>query len=219
MTTETIALYTTVCPVSDATKTPAPTATTEASLPWTTSTVYTTRVYTITSCAPEVTNCPVNHVTTETIPWYTTVCPVTATATSTPAGPAGPGGASFPEITAIGQPSAGAPVVEAANPTSAVGSSSLQTLVKPATSVGAPQGSSGESSAVYSSPSQPTQPAGAGSPYPSGSAGNAAPSGSWSGVPTGPSTIPSIPGANGASVMSAGLVGLAIVLAAQVLVM
>lgn len=42
----------------------------------TTSTVYDTKVYTVTSCAPTVTNCPVGHVTTETVGVYTTVCPV-----------------------------------------------------------------------------------------------------------------------------------------------
>ncbi|KAH7140972.1 hypothetical protein EDB81DRAFT_799230 [Dactylonectria macrodidyma] len=43
----------------------------------TTSTVYDTKVYTVTSCAPTVTNCPVGHITTETVGVYTTVCPVT----------------------------------------------------------------------------------------------------------------------------------------------
>ncbi|RSL41721.1 hypothetical protein CEP53_012590 [Fusarium sp. AF-6] len=43
---------------------------------YTTSTVYTTKTYTITKCPPTVTDCPVGHVTTETIPVYTTVCPV-----------------------------------------------------------------------------------------------------------------------------------------------
>ncbi|KAM3531354.1 hypothetical protein MY4038_004517 [Beauveria bassiana] len=57
---------------------------TTSSQEWTTSTVYTTRTYTITSCAPTVTNCPgKGHVVTETIPLYTTVCPVTPTATAT----------------------------------------------------------------------------------------------------------------------------------------
>ncbi|KAG5984586.1 hypothetical protein E4U55_004137 [Claviceps digitariae] len=46
----------------------------------TTSTVYTTKIHTITACPPQVTECPGrNHTTvvTETIPLYTTVCPVT----------------------------------------------------------------------------------------------------------------------------------------------
>ncbi|KAH8687119.1 WSC domain-containing protein [Tricladium varicosporioides] len=42
------------------------------------STVYTTSVYTVTSCAPTVSNCPaeIGKVVTMTIPLYTTVCPV-----------------------------------------------------------------------------------------------------------------------------------------------
>jgi chitinase len=48
---------------------------------WTTSTVYSTKTYTITSCAPTVTNCPgkIGQVTTEVVAISTTICPVTAT--------------------------------------------------------------------------------------------------------------------------------------------
>lgn len=148
--------------------------------------------------------------TTETIPWYTTVCPVTATAT-----PVGPGSVVFPQNTEVGQPSLVGPVVEAAYPTA---SSSLQTLVKPATSVGVPQGSPAGSSVAPGSSSKPTAPAGPPS-YPTGGSGNASPSGSWSGVPVGPSSVPGIPEANAASVMSASLFGLVIVMAAQVFVL
>ncbi|KAI1448204.1 hypothetical protein F5Y02DRAFT_375252 [Annulohypoxylon stygium] len=51
----------------------------------TTSTVYSTNVYTITSCAPDVTNCParLGQVTTDLVSLYTTICPVTATETKT----------------------------------------------------------------------------------------------------------------------------------------
>ncbi|RYP71756.1 hypothetical protein DL770_008074 [Monosporascus sp. CRB-9-2] len=61
---------------------------------FTTSTVYSTNVYTITSCAPEVSNCPVSigQVTTEVVAISTTVCPVTEVAdkkTPSPA-PEGP---------------------------------------------------------------------------------------------------------------------------------
>lgn len=68
-------------------------------VPWTTSTVYATSVYTITSCAPTVTNCPakIGKVTTDIISLYTTYCPVSATETSAgvsytpaPSVPAGP---------------------------------------------------------------------------------------------------------------------------------
>ncbi|KAK9782518.1 putative GH16 domain-containing protein [Seiridium cardinale] len=57
-------------------------ATTSTDLPdYMTSTVYTTRVQTVTSCAPTVTTYPVGGevVVTETVPLYTMVCPVTAT--------------------------------------------------------------------------------------------------------------------------------------------
>ncbi|TEY68334.1 hypothetical protein BOTCAL_0119g00070 [Botryotinia calthae] len=56
-----------------------------SAIQYTTSTAYVTTVYTITSCAATVTDCPgrIGSVTTETISSYTTVCPVTATATST----------------------------------------------------------------------------------------------------------------------------------------
>ncbi|RNJ59876.1 hypothetical protein D7B24_001114 [Verticillium nonalfalfae] len=76
VTTETIAISTTVCPVSEADKT-KPT-TTPTPTQFTTSTVYMTNVRTITSCPPQVPNCPGGtHVTTETIALSTTVCPVT----------------------------------------------------------------------------------------------------------------------------------------------
>ncbi|PNY28992.1 Uncharacterized protein TCAP_01089 [Tolypocladium capitatum] len=62
----------------------------------TTSTVFATSVHTITSCAPEITNCPARAsggtaVVTVTIPVSTTICPVTETMTMT--GPAPVGGA------------------------------------------------------------------------------------------------------------------------------
>ncbi|KAM3462576.1 hypothetical protein NHJ6243_003977 [Beauveria neobassiana] len=79
--TETIALYTTVCPVTKTNHIP-PKPTAKPSQPteeMTTSSVYTTKTYTITSCAPSVPDCPVGHVTTETIFVSTTVCPVTKT--------------------------------------------------------------------------------------------------------------------------------------------
>jgi len=55
----------------------------------TTSTVYATSVYTITSCAPTVTDCParIGQVTTDIISLYTTVCPVTETESKTSSAP------------------------------------------------------------------------------------------------------------------------------------
>ncbi|KAF5561532.1 endochitinase 2 precursor [Fusarium napiforme] len=71
--TETIPLYTTVCPVTGKAKP------TNFAVPsqYETKTVYTTSVHTVTSCPPEVVDCPYGSVTTETIPVYTTICPVT----------------------------------------------------------------------------------------------------------------------------------------------
>ncbi|RDW58750.1 hypothetical protein BP6252_13226 [Coleophoma cylindrospora] len=74
VTTETIAVYTTICPVAEAKTSTVPKIT---SIPagYTMSTVYATKIYTITSCAATVTNCPVGKVTTETSSLYTTICP------------------------------------------------------------------------------------------------------------------------------------------------
>ncbi|KAM3441598.1 hypothetical protein NHJ13734_002743 [Beauveria thailandica] len=92
--TETISLYTTVCPVTKTNHLP-PKPTAKPSQPteeMTTSTVYTTKTYTISSCPPSVPNCPIGQVTTETKFVSTTVCPVTDVAQ--PTHPAGkpPGG-------------------------------------------------------------------------------------------------------------------------------
>jgi len=88
--TRTIATSTTVCPVTvTSTSTPAPTWPHNGG--WTTSTVYSTKVYTISKCPPTVTNCPYGHVTTELVPVSTTVCPVTDKWTVVPK-PTGPGG-------------------------------------------------------------------------------------------------------------------------------
>lgn len=75
--TRTIAVSTTVCPVT-ITADDEPTATPSWPAGWTTSTVYATRTHTITSCAPTVTNCPGKfpYVTTEVVPVSTTVCPI-----------------------------------------------------------------------------------------------------------------------------------------------
>ncbi|KAL6917844.1 hypothetical protein ACHAPO_000347 [Fusarium lateritium] len=82
--TETIPLYTTVCPVTDKAK-PTGYASQYAAPPqYETRTVYTTSVHTITKCAPGVVNCPYGSVTTETVPVYTTICPVTEADKPTP---------------------------------------------------------------------------------------------------------------------------------------
>jgi len=56
---------------------------TSSATEWTTSTLYSTRTYTVTSCAPTVTNChnggKNGSYVTEVVPYTTTVCPVTQT--------------------------------------------------------------------------------------------------------------------------------------------
>lgn len=102
VTTETVIDYTTICPVTEsdlrtgaATKTggigSAQTLTIAGGNQFTTSTVYTTRVSTVTACPSSVKDCPASqrttYVTTDTIIDYTTVCPVTATAAGSGARP------------------------------------------------------------------------------------------------------------------------------------
>ncbi|KAI1107119.1 hypothetical protein F4804DRAFT_298619 [Jackrogersella minutella] len=93
VTTEIISIGTTVCPVTASGLLPEPTATASASEGFTTSTVEVTKVYTITSCKPTVTNCPVGVVTTE-VSTTTTVCPIgSASPSSGPGKSAGNTGA------------------------------------------------------------------------------------------------------------------------------
>jgi len=54
-----------------------------------TSTLYATSTYTVTSCKPTVTNCHAGAVVTEVVPYTTTVCPVTVTPTYTYVKPTG----------------------------------------------------------------------------------------------------------------------------------
>jgi chitinase len=72
--TDTIEITTTFCPYESS----SAAVTTTSAPAQTTLTIYTTTVYTVTSCAPTVTNCPakLGAVTTETIIDYTTVCPI-----------------------------------------------------------------------------------------------------------------------------------------------
>jgi hypothetical protein len=83
VTTDVISLYTTICPVTETEssstwiRTSTPSAPITSETPWTTSTIYTTKEYTITSCPPEVTNCPVSSKTSS-VETYTTSCPVSS---------------------------------------------------------------------------------------------------------------------------------------------
>ncbi|BCS01966.1 uncharacterized protein AKAW2_60230A [Aspergillus luchuensis] len=86
---------TTICPLK-ATKTASTLRPVDVTFPaapkMTTSTVFTTKVYTITACPPWVSNCPASDkttsYTTEIIPLYTTNCPVTSETTDAYAIPA-----------------------------------------------------------------------------------------------------------------------------------
>ncbi|KAF5003686.1 hypothetical protein FDECE_9771 [Fusarium decemcellulare] len=66
-----------------------------------TSTIYTTEITTITSCAPEVPDCPATQgtpvVVTETVPLTTTICPVTETRVETNPAPGQTGPATVPQ--------------------------------------------------------------------------------------------------------------------------
>ncbi|KAM0244258.1 hypothetical protein ACHAQJ_010767, partial [Trichoderma viride] len=120
---------------------------------YSTSTVFTTSLRTITQCPPEVTNCPTRPKTvTDTIALYTTICPVTAAegshpsssapAGSSPSGPAGsPSGAGGapPAQTSGGSSAAttgGVPPVGSGSPSGPAGSS-------PSGSAGSPSGGAG----------------------------------------------------------------------------
>lgn len=80
----------TKAPVTTGPSTAVPTSTghwgnnTISDSPTLTSTILRTTVYTVTSCAPTVTNCPLGHVTTATLTDYTTWCPGNPTITSAP---------------------------------------------------------------------------------------------------------------------------------------
>ncbi|KAF5985908.1 membrane ycf1 [Fusarium coicis] len=73
VTTKSYPVSTTVCPITEEHSKPTGYAPPE----YTTKTVYSTKVYTVTKCGPEVKDCPYGSVTTETVPVSTTVCPVT----------------------------------------------------------------------------------------------------------------------------------------------
>lgn len=162
-------------------------ATGPATTQYSTSTIYTTKVHTVTACPPEVTNCPLGEKTTEVIPVYTTVCPVTSEK-AVPTYPAGGNGDH-------GSPSAPAPV-----PTYPAGEKGSPSAPAPVPTY--PGGEKGSPSAPAP---VPTYPAGEkGSPstpapaatYPAGGHGGSdspsAPAGSYSAATPG-SAIPTYP--------------------------
>ncbi|SCO80369.1 uncharacterized protein FRV6_04582 [Fusarium oxysporum] len=86
VTTKSYPVSTTVCPITEEHSKPTGYAPPE----YTTKTVYSTKVYTVTKCGPEVKDCPYGSVTTETVPVSTTVCPVTEEHPAKPTGYAPP---------------------------------------------------------------------------------------------------------------------------------
>lgn len=104
-----------------------------------TSTVYSTSYSTITSCAPEVTNCPIKSgetaVTTVVVPAYTTICPITETQTAVYSS-----GATTPYATGVVSSTTPATPEESTSsnsPVQGTGSAAVgtTTLAAPATSV------------------------------------------------------------------------------------
>jgi hypothetical protein len=92
-----------------------------------TSTIFTTSIQTITSCAPTVTNCPANSVVTTivTIPVSTTICPITETQTVVESSPVTvPGSGS-------GSPSASTPVVGGSSSSAVSSAKPVETLPCP----------------------------------------------------------------------------------------
>lgn len=120
---------------------------TPAVVSYSTSTVYATELHTITSCAPEVTNCPASSgtpaVVTSVVAISTTVCPVTATETPVASAPAGT--PSAPASSGVeGSESSPAPSAPAQPATTSFSTSTIfSTAVSTSTTVNE-QGSSSE---------------------------------------------------------------------------
>ncbi|KAH8820864.1 concanavalin A-like lectin/glucanase domain-containing protein [Xylogone sp. PMI_703] len=168
VTTDTIILSTTICPVTE-TETPAPSATATSAqggnagsgnpAESTISTVYTTRVYTITSCAPTVTDCParIGQVTTDIVSLYTTICPVTAAEgapSSAPVyvAPSAPAVPSYAAPSSSAAPPSAAPSSPAAPPNVAPAPSPVPSAAPPSGPGGAPAGPANPAPIVSSPP-------------------------------------------------------------------
>ncbi|KAK3388951.1 hypothetical protein B0T20DRAFT_89747 [Sordaria brevicollis] len=126
---ESVPAETTSAPVTDVVSAPPVTSTIVTSFD-STSTIFVTEVQTITSCAPTITDCPANSVTTTvvTIATSTTICPVTETLT-----------------TVISATSSAAPVASTEGPSEIVISTSIGDIIS------APAGSTSSAAAVESS--------------------------------------------------------------------
>ncbi|CAK7566016.1 MAG: hypothetical protein SEPTF4163_003947 [Sporothrix epigloea] len=135
-----------------------------------TSTILSTHTYTITSCAPTVTNCPVGHVTTEVLTLFTTWCPVTA-AEQTGAG-VSTGAGAVTSVSVVSYPSsylnststsAGSSSNLGTNTGSGSGSKSITTTGKTVASTGFSSGSGSTSGSGSASGSDSSSGAGSGS--------------------------------------------------------
>lgn len=143
-------------------------------VPYTTSTVYSTRTSTISECAETITNCPykTHPVTTEIVDVYTTYCPVAATETSAPASspPAAPWTTSTVYQTETLTISKCAPTVTncpyTTKPITVVTSSAVSTTVCPPETTGpaGPPPPGKPSGSVIPPPKSLTQPGGPVSP-------------------------------------------------------
>ncbi|POR36249.1 Uncharacterized protein TPAR_03546 [Tolypocladium paradoxum] len=214
VTTETIPLYTTVCPVTQTAPLPMPTATEETktsvpvTVPLTISTIYTTKVHTVTACPPQVTNCPQGQVTTEVIPWYTTVCPVKETEMEIgkipQPTPLSTGGVNPPQSTTTTEATS-----TMYNNTVPGASSTMQTFTKPTAATPKPSCSGQGCPGVSSTPVS-------GCPGPNCFSSVALPTESWTNVSFGPSTIPTKPVQAGVSTLAIGLTGLIAMVVVQV---
>ncbi|KAJ6781292.1 hypothetical protein PWT90_07978 [Aphanocladium album] len=200
VTTETVYVSTTVCPVTKTTEAPQPTGNPgQPGEQMTTSTVYATKTFTITKCAPTVTNCPVGHVVTQTVSVSETVCPVTKTnEVPQPSNPAGgkPSG---------NQPSGNKPTQSMT--TTTLHSTTTKTIIKTLSETGPKE-------TPVVTPSKPAGnqcPGGPNCPAPSG--GSKCPGGPncpvGTGAPSAPIVKPTTPVVTGgASSVAAGLVAL-----------
>ncbi|KAK2064743.1 glycoside hydrolase [Colletotrichum caudatum] len=225
--TETVPWYTTICPAT-ATSSAAAVPTTTAPPPppqWTTSTVYTTKTYTITSCAPEVPYCPVGQITTKVVPAYTTVCPYTSTT------PGGGGDGSKPSGDAHTPPKPSADVPHPPKPTGEVpkppspfsqagekSSGDVPHPPKPTGEVSKPPVSNGGNKPVYTTLAVPVTVGKYNTTIPgTGASYKPTPTGGFSSYTTA-APVPSKPAEAGAGKMGGfGVAGLAAVAAALLL--
>ncbi|KAK8048328.1 hypothetical protein PG994_010058 [Apiospora phragmitis] len=109
------------------------------------STIYSTNIYTVTSCAPEVKNCPGKGVvTTELVSLYTTICPVTNKVLD---------GITYPPVNAIvAAPTSSPAIASSSSPGMSSASASVPLNLSSSSAVLSASAAPGSSSAAPSSP-------------------------------------------------------------------